>query len=185
MVRNVREGVLAGLKENPLLQFPLSALQQEKLQRTLGEQSELMQEGVISPEVYGERKAIIEAAFTAQEILNLSHWDIIFEFSSDVAQGEIDLAELHTWSSASCARLTIYPSFYSTSALEKTDAIFHEIIHLYTQPLRRTVSLLTRNGSKEMQDVIEGTVKEHLENVTNALAVVLSARLGISLFKED
>ena len=83
MVINVREGVLAGLKENPLLQFPLSALQQEKLQRTLGEQTELMQEGVISPEVYGERKAIIEAAFTAQEILNLSHWDIIFEFSSE------------------------------------------------------------------------------------------------------
>lgn len=35
-----------------------------------------------------------------------------------------------------------------------------------------------------MYDIIENLVQDHLEEVTNALAVVLSARLGIALFKD-
>lgn len=176
--------VLAELKEKDVLRLQLSSLQREKLNETLKVQKALMQEGKISPESYVERKEIVEAAFTAQELLNVSHWDLLFHFSSDEVQGVKNLADLTTWSSATCAQLTIYPSFYAASAINKTDAIFHEIIHLYTQPLRRTISSLTKGGSREVYDIIENLVQDHLEEVTNALAVVLSARLGIALFKD-
>lgn len=177
----------AGVVEEPTkeIALQLSGFQDYQKFLAIEQQMSLLLEEKISEEEFAERKETIEAVFTAQEILNLSHWEIIFIFSPNEDEGEISWAETVTWDSTNKARITFYPSFFQTSLLDRTETVFHELIHLYTQPLRRTVSLVAGRVSRELEVVIEKQVQEMLENVTATLAGVIATRLSIGLFSES